>query len=282
METPVLGTARASSSRSALDKHERVPPASRSSGLRGVIVGVDERPFGGPWTLRAQSSRDERIELRFDAAPTFACELPEGRWSVDARARGCASPEFSIDVGDGTTMPAQVRITLVAAHAVHGRLMSAAREPLAEFPLSAHSAVDGRLRHAVTDPLGYFEIEGLAEGRHALAFGDPEHPAWHWRTIEVRGTSLDVGVVEAPELADVTVVVVDDEGVVLEGVSIAGRGARGGRIEGSTNERGELRAERVPLGRYLVTASARSRGRVEGWVELESGAENRCTLRLRR
>lgn len=267
-----------------MDKDDRIAlDAPRASGLRGGIFGRGERPFEGAWSLRARSSRDERVQLDFDASPSFACELPEGLWSVDAKADGLVTSAISIDVDiDGVAKPANVRFALVPAHSIRGRLMSADLEPLAEFPLSTRSAVDGRMRHGVTDHLGYFAIDELLDGRHALAFGDAERPAWHESVVELRGASVDVGVVDAPALVDVIIAVVDEESVALQGVAIEGRGARGGSIAGSTDERGELGMRRVPLGRYLVTASDRERGRVEGWVELESGANNRCTLRLPR
>ncbi|GEM_PF-3607021 len=100
--------------------------------------------------------------------------------------------------------------------------------------------------------------------------------------VKLHGASIDVEVLEAPTLVGVVVAVIDGDGAAVEGVSIEGRGVHGGRIEGSTNERGEFSAQRVPLGRYLVSASDLERGRVEGWVALERDASNRCTLQLRR
>lgn len=111
-----------------------------------------------------------------------------------------------------------------------------------------------------TDALGRFAFPPLPEGPVTLAVGDPLGPIVPRLELTL-GAASEALEIRVPALLELTLRVVDADGLPVDGASVEGLGERGGRVEGTSDADGLLVARALPPGNYRVFASQARVGR---------------------
>jgi RNA polymerase sigma factor (sigma-70 family) len=211
--------------------------------VRGRVLAADTgAPIAGAevgegWTFRRKATTDARGEY---VLPGFG---DEGAPELFARAAGFGRGQRASlpPVVDGVM---RVDFELVRGHAARGRVLDAARVPLAGAYVAAVASefgsegqqtdwVSGR-----TDFAGRFELTGLSPAiRHALVASADGHAThvFDFPAEELAEPELELGDFVLGPAALLSGTVADEDGVPLPGVEVV--------LMGANHDRGRLRAE---------------------------------------
>lgn len=295
-----------------LDEHDSRPtPAAQRATARATDIAQEVAQDVGRIAVRVRREDGATVD-----AWTLEVENVAGAiaHALDAtRSLEFTAPSIVFDAGLGSTLGIQAHATGFASATAWVRLTSAAPTADVELVLGPASAVEGRIvddaglpvadiqvslapAFIVSDPksartnlaistrtnaLGAFQTLSLNTGRWNLLVGDRSHPLARRNDIDIdiAGRRVVLEPLELPRTFELLVRVLDDHGARVPGARVSGSGTNGGAILLATDGDGEVRASRLPAGRYRVFADSPTRGRTNRVVEIPSESSIVLTLR---
>jgi hypothetical protein len=281
--------------RPPLEARPSLPPEER---FRGVarIEGHLDLPAGTavprPWTLVMEPSevliggdraRAQRVVFEQGETEFVLAEVPLGGYEVRAEADGMSGPTELILLARPDTQNVVLQVALRPSAYVEGLVERQDGAPVEGLPLTLKPMAGGESRVTVTDARGAYLFEVVPDGEYRLFAGHPMSPVAPALDLQVVPPSLHVPRIEVPPLGELTISVVDDQGLPVEGAEVGGWGSHGGRVDVTTDAAGQGHVRFLPAGRYTLRAWAgegpeRRTGRAP--VDLPSGGSERVVIRL--
>jgi hypothetical protein len=277
--------------------------ASRDAGALSVLVHAltpDGSPWAGSWTLRVEDAREGAVrgwrprsagtrELALEQDSALVEGLLPGRWSFAASAgdelAGHASERSALllelpAAAQAQPAPYGIELVLYPCSPVDGRVLDEQGGVLEGVELALDFERDGSRRWARTDAQGWYAFALALPGEYRLSVGHPENPSLPPRRVEFAGEAQMLEPVVLARASELSVRVLEPDGMPASGVKLRARGSAGGWIEGETDALGHLLARHLPAGRYRVFAERDAQRRANRVIELAAGASAELEIQL--
>ncbi|MCC6408018.1 MAG: carboxypeptidase regulatory-like domain-containing protein [Planctomycetes bacterium] len=236
-------------------------------------------PLPERWTIVLEPSRSlvtservERRELACGSDGSFVFEnVPLGGYdlSVDAGDLDCPTRPLLLAKPESQ----DVFLVLVArlAGELTGRVVDAEGLGAEGCAVALISERDGRTLETRTGPGGEYRFERVHDGDWRLCAGPATNPLLAPRDVSFRGPRLTAPDFQLPACGELSVLVQDDRGLPLEGVSISGYGKQGGAAREKTDANGAVRLRWLPLGDFTVLLEREGLGALKQHVTILAG-----------
>lgn len=283
--------------RTPLERRPRADERLRFAG-NGVLEGRLSVPRGviapRAWSLvLAPSSvliggdraRARRLEFREGELEFSIPDLPLGGYEVWAEADGMSGRHEHLLLARPDALLVYQDVHLVPLAYVEGRVLDETGAGVAGVPVFLRAREGGARLEARADGGGHYLFDRVPDGEYALEVGFADASLAAQRELLVVAPSLHVPVLEVPRLYELSVRVLDEDGLPLAGARVRGWGSRGGRVEALSDGAGLARQAWIPAGRVTLEASLDARpaaGRVREHLEFPAPDGAPLELRLRR
>ncbi len=252
------------------------------------LTGADGKPFVGDWTLEIEDTesaakKDPGARRTLEQhAPSAAVNVRPGVvHSVCAYATGMASLTQRCQLPPQRPV-AEVELKMQPAPAMLGRVIDADGAGARGLDVwlvpgfvtqSGHTSAPPMTRAGVTDASGGFKVGSLLPGRWNVLVGPRDNPTARANNVTVAGQDVTIEPITLPRLYSVVVRVKDEQGHVVPGVAVTGRGSVGGAVEGTSDGGGDVAFDLLPAGRWRVFANTTDGKRGVSMVDvpLQSG-----------
>ena len=176
----------------------------------------------------------------------------------------------------------RVFLELVPAGYLTGRVVDGSGADVDGVPMVLEPFEGGVRRTTHTDPAGVFLFENVLDGEYRLFAGVPESPIAPARDLAFRAPSLNMPVLELPALGEIDILVLDVGDLPVAGLQVTGYGKQGGRIDVTTDDRGQATARFLPEGWFTLLAQHGDGERTRARAEVHAGEACEVVIRLHR
>lgn len=266
----------------------------RYRGLGTLRITVRTGPavaFPESWTLvlepsdvliGGQYARGRRVVVTGGEQELVLDDVPLGGYSVRAEAPRMNGVLQRVLLARPHENDRHVFLELKPAGFLTGRVVDGEGNDVAGVPIVLEPFDAGTRRTARTDPAGVYLFEDVLDGEYRLYAGVPESPLVAARELAFSAPSLTMPDFELPLLGELSILVLELGDIPAPAIHITGFGQEGGRIDVTTNDRGEALARFLPPGWFTVLAQHGDGSRTRARVQLEPGETREVVIVLQR
>ncbi len=256
--------------------------------IRGRLHMAPGTDYPKSWTLIIEPSRTlngkelavRRVsEHAGDDIDFEVSGLPQAGYVVRATAAGMNSTEVNVLLAVGREQHF-VTLKLKPAGFLDGGVTNSKGEPLEGVPVVLESTSTHVRLETETNAAGNYIFREVLDGEYLIYFGSPDNPLLPAQSVLFSAPSLRFPTRKLPHDGALTVTVVDDRGVALEGARIRGFGPPGGALDSLTDTAGVANFRFLPAGRFKLTATYNGRSTL-GTVEVSEDSVAELTLRFK-
>ncbi len=233
--------------------------------ISGELLPSGTGPMPEKWTLVIEPSefavgRETAIrrELEFPGQQTTfeVRDLPMASYRVFARAKDQASVALEVSLfkieGPGQRVKdrSHVMLRLQPLSSLQVSLRNEDLSPALDLPLILESKITRKRWTAKTDAAGVHTFEELPAGTLTLLVGHADQPLIPAQAIQIETGKLATWTGTLPKTHEVTLRVIDREGMPLPDAIVRGHG--GVPIDGVADFTGELTLRYLPAGTYRL------------------------------
>ncbi|MBI5435088.1 MAG: carboxypeptidase regulatory-like domain-containing protein [Planctomycetes bacterium] len=264
----------------ALTAAERAARFDGVGRVRGSLrTDPPNLPLPERWTIVLEPSRSlvtservERRELVCGADGSFVFEnVPLGGYDLSVDAGDLDCPARPLLLAKPESQDVFLVIVARLAGELVGRVLDAEGLGAEGLAVTLVSARDGRTLETRVGPGGEYRFERVHDGDWRLCAGPATNPLLAPRDVSFRGPRLTAPDFQLPPCGELAVLVQDDRGQPLEGVTISGYGKNGGAAREQTDANGSVRLRWLPLGDFTVLLEREGRGALKQHVTILDG-----------
>jgi hypothetical protein len=258
---------------------------ARYQGTARVEAHVDV-PAGTPaperWTLSFQPSK-VLLGAQFAVAREVVVEggetqvvVPDvqlGGYEVRVRAEGLQSEPQQLELAKPDPLDEVVRFRLYAPGYLTGRVVDTAERPVAGIEVTIENALTRETRKLVTDEFGNYTADELYDGSYRVLVGPLDAPLSAKDDVSFAAPTLHMPDLVTPPMGEVSILVKDRTGGVVEGAQIEGLGLRSGAVRAVTDAEGRARLKPCSAGTLHVFARHERDGAGDLEIVFEPTAE---------
>ncbi len=260
-----------------------------SGSIRGRVSVEEDVSFPETWKvvvrpslyLRGKERAVEReAEYGGDEREFALSDLPLGGYDLTIEAPGMNSRPLPVLLVRGARDPF-VTVRIYPTGFLDGLVLGEDGSLAPNLLVTLERIATRKRTTTRTGPTGAYLFEDVPDGEYRIYFGPPEAPLLPFDELSFRAPSMNFPLREIPPTASLQIYSVDLSGKRVGGVKVQGFGSEGGRIRGTTDERGLLMVRYLPPGHFNLSARDGEGRRGKMVVDIELGPTQELNVAVR-